>query len=184
MSDELFVTIRKVADPVEAEMLVDLLSQEGIPASTPGAGQAGYLGNIAAATFMVPLQVPERDAERAREIISALREFDEIDPEDAPLPEMKEKDGPYRGGVVHEDPAPRKKVTAIAAAIVLPMIIGAFGAGHFYVRRYSTGFILLAVAWGAIVSSVVGAGWAIGVLPIVVAFDAWGATRVIDEQDA
>jgi len=182
MSDR-FVSIRKVADPVEADMLVDLLSQEGIPAHTPGAGQAGYLGNIAAATFEVRLMVPEDRAEEAKAIISALREFDEIDPEDQMPKEISDTDGPYRGGARTDGLPPRKKLTALAAAIVLPMIIGAFGAGHFYARDYQRGFLLLALAWLCIVLSVVWFAPLIAGVPIVVALDAWLAMKLIDSQE-
>ncbi|MCA9610956.1 MAG: DUF2007 domain-containing protein [Myxococcales bacterium] len=180
MSDDRFVTIKQISDPVEAEMLVDLLAQEGIPANTPGNAQAGYLGPLAATTFMVPLQVPAREAERARAILAALEDYDEVVPGEAPLPAVSEDDGPYRGRVVSEDPPPRKKLTAVAAAVVLPMILGAFGAGHFYARRYGRGFALLAVAWGSIVLAISGVGAAVAALPLVVALDAWGAARAID----
>lgn len=180
MADERFVTIKKIHDAVEAAMLVDLLEQEGIPASTPGAAQAGYLGNIAAAVMETPLRVPERDAERALAIISALEEYDEIVPEDVQAPEMSERDGPYRGGSADEGLAPRKKITAAAAAIIMPMILGVFGAGHFYAREHKAGFILLFGAWLCIMSTfVVHPATIIGV-PLVVIYDIWGSLRVID----
>lgn len=182
MTADRFVTIKQITDPVEAEMLVDLLAQEGIPASTPGNAQPAYLGPLAASTFMVPLQVPARDAERARAILGALDEYDEVVPGEAPPPPVSDDDGPYRGRVISDDLPPRKKLTAVAAAVLLPMILGAFGAGHFYARRYGRGFTLLAVAWGAIGLAIAGLGPAIAALPVVVALDAWGATRAIDED--
>ncbi|MBX3273370.1 MAG: DUF2007 domain-containing protein [Sandaracinaceae bacterium] len=180
MSDARFVTLKQVGDPVEAEMLVDLLRQEGIAASTPGAGQAAYLGHIAAATFQVPLQVPARDAERAREILGALEDYDEVEPEDVPAPPLSDDDGPYRGRVRSDEPPPRKKLTAIAAAVLLPLILGAFGAGHFYVRRHGAGFVLLALGWGCIALAIAGVGPALVGLPVIVALDAWGAARATD----
>ena len=182
MSEDPFVTIKKVTDVVEAEMLVDLLEKEGIPASTPGAAQAGYLGNIAAGVMETPLRVRESDAERARAIIDALEEFDEIVPEDVHAPEMDARDGPYRGGRDDEGPAPRKKITAVSAAIVLPMILGAFGAGHFYVREHKLGFILLLGAWLCIMSTLVVHPLTLLGLPVIVLYDIWGALRVIDRQ--
>ena len=178
-----FVTIRKVHDAVEAEMLVDLLEQEGIAASTPGAAQAGYLGNIAAAVMETPLQVLEEDADRARAIIGALEDFDEIVPEDVRPPEMDERDGPYRGGSRDDgELPPRKKITAVAAALIMPSVIGAFGAGHFYTREYKLGFILLFGAWLCILSGLVAHPALIFLVPVIVAFDIWGALKIIDRQ--
>jgi len=182
MTDDRFVTIKRVHDAVEAQMLVDLLEQEGIPASTPGAAQAGYLGNIAAAVMETPLQVREKDRERALEIIGALVEFDEIVPEDVSAPDMDERDGPYRGGREAEGPAPRKKITAAAAAMIMPLVLGVFGAGHFYVREYKSGFILLFGAWLAIMSAFVVDPLTIAALPLIVLYDIWGSLHVIGRQ--
>lgn len=174
-----FITIRRVHDAVEAEMLVDLLAQEGISASTPGAAQSGYLGHIAAAVFEVPLQVREQDAERAREIIAALRDYDEIVPEDVVAPEVSEDDGPYRGGQLESSDPPRNKRTAAAVAIILPMVLGIFGAGHFYVRQYTRGFILLVSAWLLIGAAIEVKGAFVAALPLVILLDVWGALAVI-----
>ncbi len=179
---ERFVTIRKVVDSVEAEMLVDLLAQEGIAANAPGAAHASLMGNIGTTLLGVPLMVPESRAEEAKAIIAALREYDELDPEDQPLPEVSAAEGPYRGGTVDDGSPPRKKVTALAVALVLPMIVGAFGAGHFYVHRYKTGFVFLGLGWASVLGATAGLGELIAALPILIALDAWLAMRAIDAQ--
>mgnify|MGYP001592434521 CR=1 FL=1 len=180
MAGERFITIRKVHDAVEAEMLVDLLAQEGIVASTPGAAQSGYLGHIAAAVFETPLQVRERDAARAREIIAALRDYDEIVPEDVVAPSISDDDGPYRGAHIEPSGPPRKKLTAAAAAILMPMILGLFGAGHFYVREHVRGFLLLSSAWLLIAGAILLDGAIVAAIPLVIALDVWGAMAAID----
>lgn len=180
-----FVTLRHVADPVEAEMLRDLLEQEGIGATVPGNHHSALLGTLGAAALQVPLQVREKDLERAREILDALHEYDEADPIEsvptAPDPsEMKSGDGPYRAAALAEGVPPRRKIVAAFAALVLPMVIGAFGAGHFYVRSYGRGFALLALGWTCAILGIAGtsAAW-IGV-PIVMALDLAGALGRVD----
>lgn len=80
----------------------------------------------------------------------------------------------------YEPPTSRRKPhVAVAAALILPMVVGAFGAGHFYAHSYPRGFVLLGLG---LVSAFVGItgeglGW-LGVL-LVVAIDAVGACRVI-----
>src|SRR5688572_12711928 len=122
---ERFVTIRHVADPVQAEMLKDLLEQEGITALIPGNAHNAMVGGLMSQALQVPLQVRERDAERAREVIDALEEFDSVEPSDAvtapDVSEMTAGAGPYRGAALEEDrPPERKVVVAIAAALIMP----------------------------------------------------------------
>lgn len=182
------VTLRELGDPVEANMLVDLLEQEGIYASTPGNQHNAVMGGLLSGALRVPLQVPEEDAERAREILDALEDYDEVDPEDAapsaPTAEEMEGDGPYRGGRREDGPPPRKKTVAIAAALIMPMILAAFGSGHFYVRSYGRGFGLLFAAWTSIVLALSGQKWAWLALVAVVIADIVGALSVIDRQNA
>ena len=185
MSD--LVTIRRLGDPVEAEMLVDLLEQEGIPASVPGNEHNAMTGRLLAPALNVPLMVHAEDEERARAILDALEDYDEVDPHDAPpsAPDLSSKEGggPYRGGTTEETgPAPRKKIVAIAAALVLPGVLGAFGSGHFYARSYGRGFALLAMAWTCLILAFNGRTLAVVGIPLVVALDILGAIAIIDRQ--
>lgn len=184
-----FVTIRQVADPVEAEMLVDLLAQEGITAHVPGKEHNAMMGGLIASALQVPLKVPEDQAERAIEIISALEEYDEVDPHDAGpnAPEAMELEGngPYRGGLAQRDATPpRKKRVAIAAGLFLPLVFGAFGGAHFYVRSYPRGFGLMATAWLFAFLGFSGYPLAWAVPALVVIIDIAGALGIIDRQDA
>jgi len=177
------VTLRRVGDPVEAQMLVDLLREEGIVAITPGNEHNAMMGGLLAGALDVPLKVPPEDAERARAILSALEEYDEVDPEDA-APSAREAagGGPYRGASEPEGPTPRKKTVAVAAALIMPGVIGAFGSGHFYVRSWARGFALLAIAWLCAILGMSGQAWAWLGLPLVVAYDIFGALSVISRD--
>lgn len=180
------VTIRHVSDPIEANMLVDLLDQEGITAFTPGNEHNAMMGGLIGAALNVPIRVDERDAQRAIEIIDALHEYDEVDDVDAvPTardPSAHEGGGPYRGLPRDPDVSDRKKSVAVAAALMLPCVTGAFGSGHFYVRQYQRGFILLAMAWICIVYGL-SHTWAFGGLPFVLLLDIAGALSVLDKND-
>lgn len=185
-----FITIRHVADPVEAEMLADLLQQEGIPTTIPGNNHSAMLGGgLAAAAFRVPLQVPEEEAERARAILGALEEYDEVDPaldaraRTAPdVDDMTSGDGPFRSTELEAPPPDRKRGVAVGAAIVLPMMLAAFGAGHFYARSYGRGFVLLAIGWSLGIVGLQGFELAWLGLPAVVLADAIGAVKVIEAR--
>ena len=84
----------------------------------------------------------------------------------------------------NDAPPPRKRLTAVAAAIVLPGVIGAFGAGHFYAREYRTGFLLLAVAWLGIACGAAADPAFFLIAPLVVLADAVGAVRTIGRPRA
>lgn len=185
MAEDDFVTIRHVPDFVEAEMLLDLLKQEGIPAMAPGTNHNALYGGVMRGALNVPLKVPASQVERARAILDALEEH-EVDPEDAPprAVAMSDVDGPYRGGMEQAGPAPRKKGVAIAAAIILPMVLALFGSGHFYARSFLRGFALLAGAWTLIVLGLGGRPSFLLGLPLIVLADALGACAVIGTRAA
>lgn len=177
MSDR-FVTIRTLYDPLEAETLKALLEQEGIVATIQGAHHSALYGGLLASALRVPLQVRESDAERAREIIDALHDFDSAD-EEGHAPSAG--DGPYRASAAPADePPPRKVMVAVAAALVMPCVILLFGAGHFYVRSHLRGVALLLSAWTALLLFFrQDLGIALAALPVVMLLDAFGAARLI-----
>lgn len=183
-----FVTIKKVSDPVEAEMLKDLLAKEGIVATIQGSTHGAMLGPIGTALLQVPLQVHEADAERARAVLDALLDYDEVEPSDAPLPDEnapRTGHGPYRETAIEDEAPRRKKHIAIAAALILPIITGlVYGGGHFYAREWLRGFILLTSAWLCFALGFSGiARQALIGLPIIVLLDAAGAYFAIRSAD-
>jgi hypothetical protein len=183
-----FVTIRHPKDVIEAEMLKDLLEQEGIAVSIPGIGQSAHLGNLAAAALRIPLQVRERDAARAKEILDALEDFEPAPPsddDDASAPadvDMRDGEGPYRAAALNPPSSTRRPSVAIGAALILPAMLGLFGAGHFYARSYVRGALLLAAGWSVVVFGFATHGKGLLALPIVIALDAFGAARAVRAQ--
>ncbi|MFT5356505.1 MAG: hypothetical protein ACI9KE_003730 [Polyangiales bacterium] len=175
------VTIRHVSDPMEASMLVDLLKQEDITAFTPGNEHNAMMGGLLGSALNVPIRVDESDAERAMEILSALDDYDKVDaiPLSARDPSAHDGDGPYRGGPMPTDTSDRRKASvAIAAALILPSVCGAFGSGHFYARQYQRGFILLVSAWLCIVYGF-REQWAWSGVVVVMVLDLVGAAASI-----
>lgn len=184
--DPRFVTIREVMDPLEAEMLKDLLEQEGIPTRIQGTTQSALYGGALSLTREIPLQVAEEHAERAGAILDALHDFEPLEPqaleERAPVAPQDEKGaGPYRSaGLTKPEPPPRKILVAIAAALIIPMVILGFGAGHFYARAHLRGFVLLFSGWTAVVLLFRGGhAWPFFAIPILILLDAIGAVVVI-----
>lgn len=142
-----FTTIAELHDPVRAEIIKDLLGQEGIPVQLPGLEHRSLMGG--AAFLTLSLKVPRSRVEEAVELIEALEDPDaEIDVEDEaelglrPSPDMSNtgSDGPYRGhvGGHAEVERPRLKRVASFAGLVLT-----FGAAHFYAQHPRTGLVLL-----------------------------------------
>lgn len=166
-------------------MLRDLLEQEGIPTTVQGVNHGALFGNEGVRFLDVPLQVPEEHAARAAEILDALHEYD-IDPAEdvrrGPEPDyMTHGPGPYRSTAEPEVPqaSPRKPLVVVFAALILPFVFCAFGAGHFYVRSYGRGFALLALGW--ISAFFVAAQSPVGYigLPLVLALDIAGALAIV-----
>jgi hypothetical protein len=182
------ITIKQVSDSVEAEMLKDLLSKEGIIAHIPGNTHGAMLGGIGAAVLRVPLQVDVADEKRARAVLDALVDYDEIDPSDAQGPDEdgpRRGDGPYRGSAMEDELPQRKPHIAIAAALVLPVFTAVvYGGGHFYARERTRGFILLVSAWCLFALGLSGmVPYAFAGLPIIVLLDAVGAYFAITAQN-
>ena len=190
-----FVTIRIAGDPLEAQMLRDVLSQEGIEATIPGAYHGALLG-AAGALIRIPVQVRRSQAEEAACIVEAIDEYDAVLPDGeegpaVPAEEMErrlaladaqdEGQGPYRAGpIVREAPErPRLKRVAVIASVVLT-----FGAGHFYARDTRGGLLLLLSELVVLLLAMGGhAPQAMGALPILVIADVVGAMGAVDRAN-
>lgn len=83
-SDAEFVLVWKTSDPVEAQMLVSALAEEGIP--TPGLGRLhGAAIGVGNALVEQGIFVPTDRAEEAKEIVAAFTHaHPEMDEGDAP----------------------------------------------------------------------------------------------------
>src|SRR5205823_2190150 len=96
-----YVTVHRSYDPLFAEMLGDLLRQEGIDARVLGS-QASSLFGAAQSFLQTRIDVPADDASRSAELIAAMRlEQDDDD-------ESVDEDAPRRPILVPEaQPPPR-----------------------------------------------------------------------------
>jgi TM2 domain-containing membrane protein YozV len=175
-----FVTIRRVSSGFEADRVRALLEDAGIVATTQGAGHSALTGGLMDPMLDLRVQVPERDAERAIELLEALEDPDEPAVEPPDEDDELHGDGPFRSGAISETRSTRKPNVALAAALIVPMFIGVFGAGHFYARRPGRGIALLATAWFAVAAAVVsGRAELFLIAPLVAIVDGFAAASAI-----
>lgn len=150
---EELVTLLRTCDPVRAEVIRDLLSQEGIPVTVTGLHHNSLLG-AAGALIEIPVRLSARHKERAAAIVAAMDDEESVlvDDDGKPLPCLPialqpwvergsiEGAGPYRsaplGITVPRTPRLRRAAAFFSVAI-------GFGAGHLYARETVTGAILL-----------------------------------------
>lgn len=137
MTDEL-VVIHQTADPVEAEMIEEILVEEGIDVRLGGPRNAALLG-VAAHIVPLRVEVPRHAAERASELIDAL--LAPKQPVDAAEhgSESRAEDGgggeqPAEATIPHR----RSRALTAGAALVLP------GASHMVAGRPWAGLVVLA----------------------------------------
>jgi len=132
---ERYTTIYRTHDPVEAEMVEDVLAQNELHPHLIGTRSAALIG-VSQQILALRIEVPEQEAQEARALIEALlgepQEQDLV--EDAATP-TEAADDPL-------PPVARRKSRVIAAGVVsvLP------GAAHFYVGRPWTAALLVLLA--------------------------------------
>jgi len=189
MADD-FVTVARYADPISAQMAVDVLRQEGIVATAPGVGHSGVLGAAGSVMLQIVVQVRQSDALAATELLEALEEGGEVVDEDAPeelrAPRVEDThassgEGPYRD-TEGELPlsADRKSSVGISVALFLT-----FGAGHFYAREKAAAVLLslmevsaLFLAFGSHSSA------PMMLVPAVMAVDVFGVPGAVRRHNA
>ena len=154
-ADEPFVTLLRTTDPVRAEVIRDLLEQEGIPVAMTGQHHNALLGG-AGFLIEIPIQVPRDRVDEAADILNALEDESSVmvdehgQPTDIAADADTETDfahetkreegaGPYRSAP-RRRPGPKqprlKRVAAFLASAV------GLGTGHHYTREYTSGAIL------------------------------------------
>src|SRR5581483_5183158 len=149
-------TVFRTKDPVEGELVLGLLTQEGVDARLLGTRNAALIG-VAANVFDLKIEVPREDADEAAEIIDAYVKGERAQPggDDAG---GEEAGGDEAGD---DEPPRRRPLLAAGASLLVP------GGGHFYARRIVTGLVIVlghvggfaALAQGAYVEST--CGWLI-----------------------
>ncbi|HEY3356440.1 MAG TPA: DUF2007 domain-containing protein [Polyangia bacterium] len=161
--EERFVTVHRTADPTVAEMLVDVLEQEGIEARLLGTRHAALIG---AAQHILPLriEVPAADQAVARELITALLVTGGAPAADAAPEEPAGDAAPEAPPAAEEPDEPdepaaaagrrRRPVLAAGAAFVIP------GGCHIYARRPWTGLVLAVAVIMAVIALGAGRGLA------------------------
>ena len=82
-----FVTVVTASGSVEAEMMQDVLRQEGIESTIQGSLHAGMLG-AAGVLLRVPVQVPKSRADDAKQILEALERYDAVVTDEGEIPEL------------------------------------------------------------------------------------------------
>ena len=142
-------------------MIKAFLENAGLIVATPGLEHRSMLG-MAGSFVKIPIKVPRRDEEEARELLEALDADEEHEP--------AEESG--RDSLVGE--APRQRRIAIFVSCVLT-----FGAGHFYVRETMAGLVLLTLEVAAVVAVCAGLPLAGVVIFGCVLTDLVGSVRTV-----
>lgn len=129
-----FVVISRLGDPIQSQMVVEALHEEGFDARAIGTQNAALLGageNI----FEQRIEVPEPQAEAASELVSCLMEgpggF-----EDSEGDEPDAEDAEDAQGSTETSTSPRRRGIAAGLAFLFP------GASHYYLHRPWTGALL------------------------------------------
>lgn len=199
--DELVIVLR-VRDPVRADLIRELLEDDGIAVSVPGAMHRGMLG-IEGGFLELPILVPRRHLARAEEIIVATEHHDGLvtgtDGDDADDPSREQarhdaapdvggsfskpsegRGAPYRAAVVKRTaPSPRlKRISGFIAIAVT------FGAGHWYSRETTSGLVITLAQIAAIWVAMAVHPWAIVAVLALVAYDFVGSMRAADRFNA
>jgi len=188
MTANALVTIRTLHDPVQAEMLRELLERAGIHAAVPGALHRGLLGPLGA-YITIPLQVPARDASRARSILADLYPPEarwEVIDEHGRRAAARTVGQPHSGQDSDQDsdqdyvgPVPRIK--RIAAFLSLGVTLGC---GHFYARAMAAGGLLLAAELSVLALGYPdGTLWTFLAIPFLMGADLLGSARAIDRYN-
>lgn len=198
---ERFVTLKRLHDPIEAELAVGVLEEAGIPVTASGLNHRAMLGMVG--SFVdITLQVPADRADEARELLDALAadadaedlddldEDDPDDPDDFQDPEDDEANDPDdepgydeddeeprpRGARARPSAPPRLKRVAAFAALTLT-----FGGGHFYARSYGRALTLLVAEFLALALGLSGEeAHALYFVPLVIAADLFGSFEAVE----
>jgi hypothetical protein len=143
-----YVTVHRSHDPVLADMIGDLLRQEGVEAHVVGSHASAIFG--AAPSFLqTRIDVPAADAARAAELIAALAAETQAD-DDA---SVESDDSPRRRPILAPEAMPPPRLSVIRAIGIAPLIPGG---GHFVARRAFVGGAVLIAQMVAIALMVAG----------------------------
>ena len=155
--EENYVTVYRSTNQVEAEIVEDVLRQEGFDPHLIGTRSAALIG-VADAILNLRIEVPAACENEARECLEALLNSSEFanahDDADFEVEDGEVLIAGARADEPHASP-PGTRRAAFMFALIFP------GGSHFYLHRYVTGFVLLATilcGFGMLVFSVPMAG--------------------------
>jgi len=189
-NDEM-VTISRPTTALDAEMVRDFLVQHGVEARLTGVAPALLGAWFGLGPFAQRIQVPRSQAQKAIEVIGAMREYDAFvdDQTDTLVPASEVTRtltdaaigaGPHRAAPVTTTPplAPRlKRIAAGIAFVVFPLA----GLGHYYARNTRAAamlFCLSILSW-ALATAMDEGVFLAGVIAAGVA-DFIGSMRAVD----
>jgi hypothetical protein len=161
---ERFVIVHRTYDPIQADMLGDLLREAGLCARVTGT-RSGALIGVAQNILEVHIAVPESQAGSATDFLESYFAADGEPSSDGPAaPRADDQAGA----------APLRPLLAAGTAFLT------FGVGHLYARRPGTAAMLLAGQLVAMAFLFAGDGWrewtfGIAALGAIVACDVAGA---------
>lgn len=128
-----FITIFRSYDPIQAEIIVDILSDNGIKARKIGSGNAALIG-VGQSIIQVRIETLESQAKEALEFIEEFVEGDGNQAlEDAGVFDHDEDDEPSAGAGL----GPRSPLLAGGAVTLM------LGGSHFYSQRHWTAGLIL-----------------------------------------
>lgn len=131
------VTIHDAGDPIEAEMLVEALLDGGFDARAIGTRNASLLG-AGQHIFAQRIEVPEAQAEEARELVAALLGGGELVPGIEGEADDDEGDDDDDDDEARPALAPRRRGVAFGLGLIFP------GGSHYYTQQPLTGLLVTA----------------------------------------
>jgi len=131
-----FVAIMRSGDPIQTQMAVEALIDEGFDARAIGTQNAALLG-AGQHIFEQRVEVPEPQAEAALALLADL-EAGQPAPGDVADADVDGEDEEEEGGDASSSPAPRRRGIAAGLAFLFP------GASHYYAQHPWTGMLLTA----------------------------------------
>ena len=174
---ERFVIVHRTYDPIQADLLGDLLRDAGVAARVTGTRSGAAIG-VGQNILEVSIAVPEAQAGEATDFLESYFQYD---PEGAAGEDESGEDEPEEGGELGERPL--RALFAAGSAFIT------FGVGHVYARRPWTAAALAAGQVVAIYFLVAGRrwdDWTIGATMLVscVALDLVGAVLAVRAHNA
>jgi hypothetical protein len=141
VADE-FQTIHRTSDPIEAEILADLLCQNGIDARVIGTRHGALIG-VAQHILQLRVEVPAHQVKDGCEIVDAYVAEHRADPSEQGAAQAEDEDDEDEDDEV----AHRARLRPLLAAGITPIVPGG---GHFYARRPAAAFVVILGYLGAL----------------------------------